>query len=168
MPGPRMRNLPSALRDHIRCHYKALKARERRRSFVRCVGPGLAGALVVELDEELHLNRHRQATPEPYWTAGLPSHDDYLAFSVDLELDYLAAVSGASVGPTHRVRRCSAGPTRRGRLPLLGRRGAKQRTLYDAINDAAALTRRRCAGCPPRYGRSLRGVRLGAVPRGER
>ncbi|WP_019972486.1 hypothetical protein [Mycobacterium sp. 141] len=99
----------------------------------------LEGGLIVELDEGQHFNRYRRKTLEPAWTQQLPWRETYMRYCTQFESvctlergwgSYWTTVSAKQLfGP--------AGPAR-----LLDGAGSprwKQRALYDAMRDIAAV-----------------------------
>ncbi|WP_018603979.1 hypothetical protein [Mycobacterium sp. 155] len=99
----------------------------------------LEGGLVVELDEGQHFNRYRRKTLEPAWAQQLPWRETYMRYCMQFENvctlergwgSYWATVSTQQLfGP--------AGPPRL--LDGVGSPRWKQRALYDAMRDIAAV-----------------------------
>ena len=98
--------------------------------------------LVVELDEELHFNRYRTQTLQPAWAAALPWHDAYLAFSNKHEQQCLAAGKWGKRWTNPSCESMFGPPGAPGALDVAGAPRWKQRALYDAVKDIAALNSR--------------------------
>lgn len=138
--APRLEDLPDEAQNEMVALYRALGGTEP----VRSPRPGawdlaFEGGLVVELDEELHFNRYRAKTLEPRWTANLPWYEDYRDFCRRFETECLDA---GKWGKRWTSPSCESmfGPP--GEVGALDDRGAprwKQRALYDAMKDIAAL-----------------------------
>ena len=97
------------------------------------------GGLIVELDEELHFNRYRATTLEPAWAARLPWRDDYLKFSTEHEAACLAAAQWGKRWTSPSCERLFGPADPPGTFGAGGAPRWKQRALYDAMKDAAAL-----------------------------
>lgn len=96
--------------------------------------------LVVELDEELHFNRYRRRTLAEPWTDDLPWKAVYEELCA---LHELRCVAGGAWGGRWTTSSCERhfGPADPPKVFAIG--GAprwKQRALYDAVKDAAALS----------------------------
>ena len=118
--------------------------------------------VVVELDEELHFNRYRRITLQPDWMRSLPWRDRYLTFATEREAECLAATWG------HRWTNASSESLfgvadARGQFIANGAPRWKQRALYDAMKDAAALADDRIRLIRLSTHDEVGGVRLGAV-----
>ena len=139
-PPPRMDSLTSEWVERVHLLYRELGGREP--TPVLRPGPwdlALSDGLVIELDEELHFNRYRQATLNPNWTRALPWHDPYVAHCRTREAECL---TGGQWGKRWTNQSCERmfGPA--DPPGALGERGAprwKQRALYDALKDAYVL-----------------------------
>ena len=96
--------------------------------------------ILIELDEELHFNRYRKMTLERPWAASLPWAMSYEEDCDTREAECLrSATWGKRWSNPSSARMFGAGAPA-GELGADG--GAprwKQRALYDAIKDAAAL-----------------------------
>ena len=97
------------------------------------------GGLVVELDEELHFNRYRARTLDPLWIANLPWHEDYRAFCSRHEAQCLHAGQWGKRWTTPACESMFGPPGKPGELEGPGAPRWKQRALYDAMKDIAAL-----------------------------
>jgi hypothetical protein len=99
----------------------------------------LEGGLIIELDESQHFNRYRRKTLEPPWAQQLPWCEPYMRYCVQYEAACIAERGWGSYWTSVATERMfgPAGPTR-----LLDGPGAprwKQRALYDAMRDIAAV-----------------------------
>lgn len=97
------------------------------------------GELVVELDEELHFNRYRAQTLQPPWATALPWHDTYLELCKDFEMECLAAGKWGKRWTTPSCESMFGQSSPPGVLDGVGAPRWKQRALYDAVKDIAAL-----------------------------
>lgn len=98
------------------------------------------GGLVIELDEELHLNRYRSRTLSADWADAIPWRTEYLGQSEAQEASCLSAGSWGKrwtnpscermFGPAANPRSFEGGGSPRW----------KQRALYDSMKDAAVLS----------------------------
>ncbi len=95
--------------------------------------------LVIELDEELHFNRYRAQTLRPQWAATLPWRDSYLHLCADFEKECLAAGRWGKRWTTPSCESMFGPPSPPGVLDGPGSPRWKQRALYDAVKDIAAL-----------------------------
>lgn len=140
LPGPRANDLSPERLEHLSYLYRALGGTNASPQF-RPGGWDLAfeGGLVVELDEELHFNRYRRITLQPEWTVDLPWRRDYVAFTVEHEAECLAAARWGKrwTNPSCEALFGTADPP--GTFRSVGAPRWKQRALYDALKDAAAL-----------------------------
>ena len=96
--------------------------------------------LVVELDEELHFNRYRAATLATDWPGALPWQESYVSLCETRESGCLAAGRWGKrwTNPSCEAMFGSAGTP--GEFADAGAPRWKQRAIYDALKDAAALT----------------------------
>lgn len=99
----------------------------------------LEGGLIVELDESQHFNRYRGKTLEPAWAQRLPWCEAYLRYCTQYEGACAAERGWGSYWTSIATERMfgPAGPAR-----LLDGAGSprwKQRALYDAMRDIAAV-----------------------------
>lgn len=138
--GPRSADLSPAMRNELMELYRTLGGT----SAVPTLRPGawdlaFEGGLLVELDEELHFNRYRYVTLEPEWTIGLPWRTDYRTFATDHERDCMAAARWGKrwTNPSCESMFGTADPP--GVFETVGAPRWKQRALYDATRDAAAV-----------------------------
>lgn len=97
------------------------------------------GGLVVELDEELHFNRYRKATLEPAWMASLPWRQEYRRYCGEHEPVCMAAATWGQRWTNPSCARLFGEGGSLGDLSGTGAPRWKQRALYDAIKDAAAV-----------------------------
>src|SRR5690242_6391587 len=100
----------------------------------------LEGGLIVELDESQHFNRYRRKTLEPEWAQKLPWSEAYTRYCTQFESACASERGWGSYWTSVATERMfgPAGPPR-----LLDGAGAprwKQRALYDAIRDIAAVS----------------------------
>jgi hypothetical protein len=166
-PIPRLGTLQSEYADHIMSLFRALGGTAVSPS----LHPGqwdlaLEGGLVVELDEELHFNRYRRLTLEPAWTRALPWRDDYMRYTSEHETECLGA---AQWGRRWTSPSCESlfGPAAApGAFDSNGAPRWKQRALYDAMKDAAAVSDRAIRLARVSTVDVIGGVRLGAVLEG--
>ena len=118
--------------------------------------------MVIELDEELHFNRYRRITLEPDWMKSLPGRDRYRTFATGREPECLAATWGqrwTNVSSESLFGVADA----RGQFIANGAPRWKQRALYDAMKDAAALADDRIRLIRLATHDEIGGVRLGAA-----
>ena len=140
-PVPRLTTLPPEMAGRILDLFEVLGGT----SASPALRPGAwdlvcKGGVLVELDEELHFNRYRRLTLEPDWMKPLPWCQEYLTLARDRESECLAAATWGKrwTNPSCEVLFGAADPP--GRFDSNGAPRWKQRALYDAIKDAAALT----------------------------
>ncbi|SEH47855.1 hypothetical protein SAMN04489835_0277 [Mycolicibacterium rutilum] len=98
-----------------------------------------ADGLVVELDEELHFNRYRAQTLGFPWATVLPWRDAYLDYCGDYEQECLAAGKWGKRWTTTSCESMVGTPSAPGVLAGSGSPRWKQRALYDAVKDIAAM-----------------------------
>ena len=139
-PGPRIIELSVQQREQLSLLYLALGGKRASPQF----RPGawdlaFSGGLVVELDEELHFNRYRNATLQQEWTADLPWRIDYLLFTERHETECLTAGRWGKRWTSTSSEALFGSPDPAGKFTSGGAPRWKQRALYDAIKDAAAL-----------------------------
>jgi hypothetical protein len=133
--------LPGDARAELIELYQALGGKEP----IRALRPGawdlaFIGGLVVELDEELHFNRYRLRTLQAPWNARLPWHDAYLDLCDRHEQACLGAGRWGKRWTSRSCESMFGPPGEAGVLEGAGAPRWKQRALYDAIKDIAALT----------------------------
>lgn len=138
--APRLGDLPDEAQVAVVALYRALGGTEP----VRPPRPGawdlaFEGGLVVELDEELHFNRYRSTTLETPWSADLPWYEDYRAFCSRHEAECLDAGKWGKRWTTPSCESMFGPPGDVGELEGPGAPRWKQRALYDAMKDIAAL-----------------------------
>lgn len=99
----------------------------------------LTGGLIIELDESQHFNRYRRKTLESAWVQQLPWRETYMRYCTQFESDCAAERGWGSYWTTMATERLfgPAGPTRL--LDGVGAPRWKQRALYDAMRDIAAV-----------------------------
>jgi len=138
---PRLRDLLPDLQRELKQLYAAFGGDERQIAF----RPGswdlaLKDGRVLELDEELHFNRYRALTLGTSWSSSLPWRKDYLRHCETHEAICLGAGRWGSRWVSPSTVRMFGTAAVAGDLDASG--GAprwKQRALYDAIKDAAAV-----------------------------
>ena len=139
LPPPRLVQLSATLRDEIDKLYRALGGTQPAPR----LQPGpwdltFDDGLVVELDEELHFNRYRKATLDTTWTVKLPWQTEYLKYS-EREAACLAAARWGKRWTNPSCEQLFGSADEPGTFDSGGAPRWKQRALYDAIKDAAAL-----------------------------
>ena len=139
--APRLDDLSDEAKAQVVATYRALGGTEPARP----PRPGawdlaFEGGLVVELDEELHFNRYRATTLEAFWSENLPWHDEYLDFCSRHESECLDAGKWGKRWTTPSCESMFGPPGEPGELEGPGAPRWKQRALYDAMKDIAALT----------------------------
>lgn len=140
-PAPRLDVLPEEARAELIELYQVLGGKEP----VRALRPGawdlaFVDGLVVELDEELHFNRYRLRTLQAPWSARLPWHDAYFDFCDRQEQACLDAGKWGKRWTSPSCESMFGPPGEAGALEGAGAPRWRQRALYDAIKDLAALT----------------------------
>ena len=139
-PPPRLDALDASARDRVSEVFEALS----ERTPMPPLRPGawdlaFDDGLVVELDEELHFNRYRALTLQMPWAIDLPWHDTYLVHCRDRETECLAAGRWGKRWTNPSCESLFGPPDTPGRLDGTGSPRWKQRALYDAVKDVAAL-----------------------------
>jgi hypothetical protein len=140
-PAPRIGSLTSEWVERIYLLYREFGGRDQRP--VLRPGPwdlALNDGLVIELDEELHFNRYRQATLSPFWAQSLPWHNDYVAYCRTREAECLAGGQWGKRWTNQSCERMFGPADSPGTLEHRGAPRWKQRALYDALKDAYALS----------------------------
>lgn len=100
----------------------------------------LADGLVVELDELQHFNRYRATTLDAAWAIQLPWRTDYLRFCAVYEADCLRTKGSSEFWSTPKTVSMFGTPAPGAKtLDGVGSPRWKQRALYDAMRDIAAL-----------------------------
>jgi hypothetical protein len=169
IPPPRLEGLTPELAAEIVNLYKVLGAAAPSDSSLPFLRPGawdisLADGLVVELDEELHFNRYRGITLQGAWALALPWRSEYLEMCSRYESRCLAA---GRWGKRWTNPSCDAmfggGGDEPGRFGSGGAPRWKQRALYDALKDAAALRGIGVALARVAVHDEMEGVRLGDI-----
>lgn len=140
-PVPRLTTLPPEMAGRILDLFKALGGT----SAFPALRPGAwdlvcKGGLLVELDEELHFNRYRRLTLEPGWMKPLPWRQKYLVLAREREAECVAAGKWGQrwTNPSCELLFGASDPP--AQFHSSGAPRWKQRALYDAIKDAAALS----------------------------
>jgi hypothetical protein len=95
--------------------------------------------MIVELDESAHFNRYRGATLQPAWARHLPWHGAYAEFSVQFEDVCLKERGWGGYWTNTSTERLFGPPGLQRSLQGAGSPRWKQRALYDAMRDIAAL-----------------------------
>jgi hypothetical protein len=138
-PAPRLHDLPQTARDHVADLFEIFGGTGP----VPTLRPGawdLAfDGVVVELDEELHFNRYRGQTLQPPWATQLPWHGSYLELCRVREQECLAAGKWGKRWTNPSCASMFGAPSAPGVLIGPGSPRWKQRALYDAVKDVAAL-----------------------------
>lgn len=139
-PTPRLINLPAAAADQILAVYRDFGGAAASPT-LRPGGWDLSciGDIVVELDEELHFNRYRRMTLSPEWTAALPWRDEYVVFCGEQEPACLSAAMWGKRWTNPSSEALFGVADAAGNFQSSGAPRWKQRALYDAMKDAAAL-----------------------------
>ncbi|WP_456237912.1 DUF7255 family protein [Mycolicibacterium novocastrense] len=139
-PAPRLEALGSRARERVAELFESLGG-QTPMSRLRPGAWDLAfsGGLVIELDEELHFNRYRAQSLQPQWATALPWRDTYLDFCNDFEKECHAAGRWGKRWTTPSCEAMFGPPSPPGVLDGLGSPRWKQRALYDAVKDIAAL-----------------------------
>lgn len=140
-PVPRLATLPPEMTARILDLFEALGGRSSSPS----LRPGAwdlvcKGGVLVELDEELHFNRYRRLTLDPDWMKPLPWRQEYLALARDREAECLAAATWGKRWTNTSCELLFGASDPPGRFEANGAPRWKQRALYDAMKDAAALS----------------------------
>ena len=139
-PAPRLARMPPEAAENVEALYVALGGRRG----APALGPRgwdlLAGETLVELDEEQHFNRYRATTLQTGWAEQLPWTTPYQGWCATEEDACLKAAvrQGFWTTPTSTAQFGPSAP----RSDIDAPGGAarwKQRALYDAMRDSAAL-----------------------------
>lgn len=139
-PAPRLDTMPPEAARRVLDLYRALGGSADEFVVFR---PGvwdivLADGLIVELDEEQHLNRYRRATLEPAWAQTLPWAVDYRRYSDEHETAALRKASRGGYWASPSTERMFGPADAPGVFGASGAPRWKQRALYDAMRDAVA------------------------------
>ncbi|WP_242656929.1 DUF7255 family protein [Mycobacterium lehmannii] len=139
-PAPRLEALGSEARERVVELFESLGGQTPTPR----LRPGawdlaFSDGLVIELDEELHFNRYRAQTLQPQWAATLPWRDTYLHLCADFEKECLAAGRWGKRWTTPSCESMFGPSSPPGVLDGPGSPRWKQRALYDAVKDLAAL-----------------------------
>jgi hypothetical protein len=140
-PPPRLADVPDSLVQELLGLYRRLGGVEAHPT----LRPGpwdlvFEGPVVVELDEELHFNRYRDLTLAASWGDRLPWTPAYRIYCQNHEAECVAAGTWGKrwTNPSCERPFGAAGPA--GDLADRGAPRWKQRALYDAMKDLAAVT----------------------------
>lgn len=139
-PRPKLSEMPPEAQEQVMTLYRALDGIHpdpRLRT-----GPwdsAYTGNLVVELDESAHFNRYRAITLEPEWAQRLPWKAAYTAYAAEFEDACRKGRSFGGYWTNDSAERQFGPPGPNGQLDGAGSPRWKQRALYDATRDIAAL-----------------------------
>jgi hypothetical protein len=101
----------------------------------------LAGGLIVELDELQHFNRYRALTLNPAWALRLPWRTDYLTFCAAYESECFRTKGRSKFWSTPKAASMFGTPVLGAKtFEGVGSPRWKQRALYDAVRDVAAVS----------------------------
>jgi hypothetical protein len=139
-PSPRLDSLTPSAREDVVELFRSMGGRTP----MPPLRPGawdlvFADGFVVELDEELHFNRYRAQSLQTPWAIDLPWYDAYLGLCRDREQECLAAGKWGKRWSNPSCETMFGSPAVPGVLDERGAPRWKQRALYDAIKDVAAL-----------------------------
>lgn len=101
---------------------------------------GYEGDLVVEFDESQHFNRYRAMTLNTVWAEPLPWRDDYLDYAHRFEGDCIKSRGWGGYWCNASTERMFGPPGPPRDLDGPGSPRWKQRALYDAMRDIAAVS----------------------------
>jgi hypothetical protein len=133
-----MDSMPADIREEIVDLFRRLGGQEEAPPFRPGAWDLTMGDLVIELDEELHFNRFRAMTLDVSWASDLPWAEDYRVFCREYESRCLSAGRWGKRWTSPSTARMFSGGDP-GDLEA-GAPRWKQRALYDAIKDTAALS----------------------------
>lgn len=139
-PRPRVEALPTLASDRIMELYRAMGG---TRLTPRLTPGGWDHPMVgtaVELDEEQHFTRYRALTLSPEWAARLPWREAYTEYATLHEAYAVAHFRGGGFWTNAGAEALFGRSAAPGDLTGAGSARWKQRALYDAIRDVAALT----------------------------
>jgi hypothetical protein len=141
-PAPRLETMDAEAADRVLGLYRALGGDAEEFVAFR---PGawdlaLADGVIVELDEEQHLNRYRRATLEPAWTDALPWASDCRTYSEQHEAAALRKARWGGYWASPSTERMFGAAAEPGEFAGGGAPRWKQRALYDAMRDAVAVS----------------------------
>jgi len=139
-PSARIDDLPSDAAGRVVALYRQLGGQDEPARF----RPGkwdlaFEHGLVIELDEQLHFNRYRALTLAGEWARLLPWRDEYLTYCRDREADCLADGRWGQRWTNPSCEKLFGPADPPGTFHGAGAPRWKQRALYDAMKDAAAL-----------------------------
>jgi hypothetical protein len=165
--APRLDDFPGEVAEDLLALYRNLGGVQQAPTLRPGAWDLSFDGILVELDEELHFNRYRRVTLESHFGATAPWASEYLNACVRHESDCLRAgqwgarwTSTSSAGMFGRAAEA-------GDLASAG--GAprwKQRAMYDAMKDAAALTLARVQVARLSVWDDVESVRLGDALKG--
>jgi hypothetical protein len=95
--------------------------------------------LVIEYDESQHFNRYRATTLNCQWAGALPWRQGYLDYCSRFEADCIKSRGWGGYWNNDSAERMFGGPGPQRELEGAGSPRWKQRALYDAMRDIAAL-----------------------------
>lgn len=139
-PRPKLAAMSSEAQEQVAELYRALGGIHPDPSLT--TGPwdsAYAGNLVVELDESAHFNRYRAITLEPEWAQHLPWRAAYATYTVEFDDTCRKGRSYGGYWTNDSAERQFGSPGSNGQLDGAGSPRWKQRALYDAMRDIAAL-----------------------------
>lgn len=139
-PSPRLEAMPPAARDHIADLYRRLGGGHREPR----LAPGgwdscFEGDLVIEYDESQHFNRYRTTTLNCQWAIALPWRHAYLDYCSRFEADCIKSRGWGEYWSNDSTERMFGPPGLQRELDGAGSPRWKQRALYDAMRDVAAV-----------------------------
>jgi hypothetical protein len=139
-PAPRLDALPATSCDQVVELFEILGGRTPMPPLRHGAWDlAFANGLVLELDEELHFNRYRAQTLQSPWATDLPWKGAYLDHCRDREQECLAAGKWGTRWTNASCESMFGPPAPPGALDNIGFPRWKQRALYDAVKDVAAL-----------------------------
>lgn len=152
-PAPRLEAIAPPHVDALIALYRRLGGMQdspklRPGGWDLCVEAAGGVALAVELDEELHFNRYREQTLSAAWYRDVPWASEYTVQCKRHEPQCLRAGTWGKRWTTPSCEQLFGDPGPAGQLAGHGAPRWKQRALYDAIKDLAALL-----GSAPRLAR---------------
>lgn len=136
----RMDMLPTEAQARVMHIYRALGGIQERPTLTPTSWDcALAGGLVVELDELQHFNRYRARTLEYAWALQIPWRAAYLGFCAIHESACIQTKASSKFWSTPKTELMFGTPSASKSLDGVGSPRWKQRALYDAMRDLAAL-----------------------------
>lgn len=137
---PRLQALPPDARDEVLDLYRVLggvhpEPRLAPGAWDACFD----GDLIIEYDESQHFNRYRATTLKRDWAQQLPWCVPYLGYSTEHEADCVKSRGWGGYWNNDSTERMFGTPGPERDLDGAGSPRWKQRALYDAMRDIAAL-----------------------------